>query len=160
MTQFSPDPSMEEILASIKRIIAEEGEVAPSPPTVRMPRAKREELPPLELSEEAPDEDVLELTRPIGPTVARGSAGDGMARGSGTVEDGADLLSNGAADASRNALSALAAVAGGAGVGGNALEGLVRELLRPMLREWLDANLPTIIEKMVAAEIARISGRR
>ena len=38
------------------------------------------------------------------------------------------------------------------------LEGLVREMLRPMLREWIDANLPPMVERMVAKEIARITG--
>ena len=39
----------------------------------------------------------------------------------------------------------------------NTLEGLVREMLRPMMREWLDANLPGIVEDMVNAEIKRLS---
>lgn len=42
---------------------------------------------------------------------------------------------------------------------GNTLEGLVREMLRPMLKDWLDANLPHMVEGMVAREIARITGR-
>ena len=41
----------------------------------------------------------------------------------------------------------------------NTLEGLVREMLRPMLKQWLDANLPELVEGMVAKEIARITGR-
>ncbi|MFX6724745.1 DUF2497 domain-containing protein [Acinetobacter baumannii] len=36
---------------------------------------------------------------------------------------------------------------------------MVRELLRPMLREWLDARLPGIVETMVAREIARITSQ-
>ena len=44
--------------------------------------------------------------------------------------------------------------------GTDTLEGLVREMLRPMLREWLDQNLPGIVEAMVAREIARITGGR
>jgi len=43
--------------------------------------------------------------------------------------------------------------------GNDTLEGMVREMLRPMLRDWLDAQLPGIVEAMVAKEIARISGR-
>jgi uncharacterized protein len=41
----------------------------------------------------------------------------------------------------------------------NTLEGLVREMLRPMLKDWLDGHLPDLVEQMVAREIARISGR-
>lgn len=44
--------------------------------------------------------------------------------------------------------------------GETSLEGLVRELLRPILSEWIDNNLPGMVEKMVQAEIARIAGKR
>ena len=44
--------------------------------------------------------------------------------------------------------------------GETSLEGLVRDMLRPMLSEWLDSNLPSMVEKMVQAEIARIAGKR
>ncbi len=43
--------------------------------------------------------------------------------------------------------------------GETSLEGLTRELLRPMLAEWLDKNLPGMVEKLVRAEIARIAGK-
>jgi CBS domain-containing protein len=44
--------------------------------------------------------------------------------------------------------------------GETSLEGLTRELLRPALAEWLDKNLPPLVERMVAAEIARIVGKK
>lgn len=44
--------------------------------------------------------------------------------------------------------------------GETSLEGLTRELLRPMLAEWLEANLPAMVENLVQAEIARIVGKR
>ncbi|MFG1462916.1 DUF2497 domain-containing protein [Xanthobacter sp. DSM 24535] len=37
------------------------------------------------------------------------------------------------------------------------VEDLVKEILRPMLKEWLDANLPAIVERLVRAEIERVS---
>jgi cell pole-organizing protein PopZ len=37
---------------------------------------------------------------------------------------------------------------------------LTRDLLRPMLAEWLDAHLPAMVERMVQTEIARIVGKR
>jgi len=43
---------------------------------------------------------------------------------------------------------------------GQSLEGLVRDMLRPMLHHWLDANLPAIVERMVEREIKRVSGPR
>ena len=44
--------------------------------------------------------------------------------------------------------------------GETSLEGLTRELLRPMLAEWLEQNLPGMVEKLVQAEISRIAGKR
>jgi uncharacterized protein len=40
------------------------------------------------------------------------------------------------------------------------LEDLVREMLRPMLRSWLDDNLPTLVERLVLVEIERIAGSK
>ena len=40
-----------------------------------------------------------------------------------------------------------------------ALDAVVREMLRPMLKTWLDENLPEIVEQLVTREIARITGR-
>ena len=37
------------------------------------------------------------------------------------------------------------------------VEDLVKEILRPMLKEWLDKNLPEIVERLVRAEIDRVS---
>jgi cell pole-organizing protein PopZ len=36
----------------------------------------------------------------------------------------------------------------------------VADLLKPALREWLDQNLPAMVERMVAAEIAKIVGKK
>src|SRR5260370_18468898 len=40
---------------------------------------------------------------------------------------------------------------------GRTLEDLVREMLRPMLKTWLDDNLPGMVERLVRAEIERVS---
>jgi cell pole-organizing protein PopZ len=47
-------------------------------------------------------------------------------------------------------------------IGQNArtLEDLVREMLRPMLKSWLDDNLPSMVERIVRAEIERVSRGR
>ena len=37
------------------------------------------------------------------------------------------------------------------------LEGLVRDMLRPMLADWLDKNLPPMVERLVEREIARLT---
>lgn len=44
--------------------------------------------------------------------------------------------------------------------GETSLEALTRELLRPMLAQWLDENLPEMVEELVKAEISRIAGKR
>ncbi|GGK43690.1 PopZ family protein [Salinarimonas ramus] len=43
---------------------------------------------------------------------------------------------------------------------GRTLEDLVKEMLRPMLKDWLDDNLPSIVERLVRAEIERVSRGR
>ena len=124
---------MEEILASIKRVIAEDGRAAAtiSRPARRLPRSEPS----------ARDEDVLELDDP--------------------VSEASGLLSDTVASASRERLASLSALRQrGEGVVDNgALEAVVRELLRPMLKDWLDQRLPEIVEDLVTREIARITGR-
>lgn len=127
---------MEEILASIKRVIAEDGRAA-----VRPARGSRPAEAP------APDEDVLELRDAIG-------------------EPPSPLVSDDAAAASRHSLAALSALrersepASAPGAAGDGpLEAVVREMLKPMLKEWLDTHLPEIVEQLVAREVARITGR-
>ena len=69
------------------------------------------------------------------------------------------LVSGKAAKASKAALAALASVKVDPRADENTLDGLVREMLRPMLKEWLDANLPDLFERVVQREVARIIGR-
>ncbi len=67
----------------------------------------------------------------------------------------AGLLSNNTAAAVDSAFNTLAATV----IGQNArtLEDLVKEMLRPMLKSWLDDNLPSLVERIVRAEIERVS---
>lgn len=74
--------------------------------------------------------------------------------------DPAAMLSVESEIAARHSLSTLSAMLVKPQAGGdNTLEALVRELLRPMMKQWLDTNLPGLVETMVAKEIARITGR-
>lgn len=136
MGEIQQDPSMEEILASIKRVIAEDGR---SNAVSSAARARR--VAPSAESDPSPEEDVLELDDPV------------------TEESG--LMSSDAAAASRERLAALSALRqrseGPADSG--ALEAVVRDMLRPMLKDWLDEHLPEIVERLVTREIARITGR-
>lgn len=126
---------MEDILASIKRVIAEDGR-----PAARPARGSR----PAEAPRPEPaEDDVLELQDPV-------AEGDG-------------LVSEDAAVASRQSLAALATLraAGAEPVADDdaALGAAVREMLRPMLKDWLDRNLPDMVEALVTREIARITGK-
>jgi cell pole-organizing protein PopZ len=131
------EPSMEDILASIKRVIAEEKEIRASAP------------PPLPDVEE---EDVLELDE--GMEVHESPSAP-------PVDLGPPLLEEQAADTSRQSLEALASVAATAPPPPqvNPLEDMLREMLRPILKQWLDEHLPAIVDEHVKREIHRITGR-
>jgi len=149
MADLSAEPSMEDILSSIKRIIAEEGE----PPRKRPAPAPSREV--LELSEALPEE---EATAPM-PMTPRSPARP-VAAAPATASSASAIASPQTAAATRGALDSLARLMVKPEPDSDGtLEGLVRELLRPMLREWLDANLPEIVEAMVAREIERITAR-
>ena len=123
---------MEEILASIKRVIADDGRSAPA--STRARRLAPEEPPPA-------DEDVLELDDP--------------------VSEASGIMSSDAAAASREKLAVLSALRqrDETPPDTGALEAVVREMLKPMLKNWLDEHLPEIVEELVTREIARITGR-
>jgi cell pole-organizing protein PopZ len=144
------EPSVEEILESIKKVIARDNRE-----TLQAERRRRESAgivaePASDEPEEAEDDDeVLDLDE----------AGE-------LVGGDESLTTASAAQAMRESLAALAMIAE-PGVppqivrsGETSLEGLTRELLRPMLAEWLDRNLPEMVERLVKAEIARIAGKK
>jgi len=146
MGDAQPDPSMEEILASIKRVIAEDVREsgtrgAPEAGQPAAQRGGRRIRAAATVSEPPADDDVLELDEPI--------------------TEGPTLLSVGAAASTRERLASLSALRqrGDAPVDPGALEAVVREMLKPMLKEWLDQRLPEIVEELVTREIARLTGR-
>ncbi|MEQ9325963.1 MAG: DUF2497 domain-containing protein [Rhodospirillales bacterium] len=78
--------------------------------------------------------------------------------------DNSDLIGSSTMAASTAALSELSrAIARDRGVGvgraGVTLEDIVRDSLKPLLREWLDQNLPYLIERLVKAEIEKMVNR-
>ena len=149
MGDISTEPSMEEILSSIKRIIAEEGDAAVAS---RTRRGRASTRAPRTGDEDPEEEAVLELREPVEDEPDRQDA----AKPARTEP----ILSERAVEATRGPLEALSRMVVKPEVAGSdTLEGLVRELLKPMLRDWLDANLPQIVEAMVAREITRITGR-
>lgn len=149
---------MEEILASIKRIITDE-EAPPGTVDVPEPAAVDRTLyadpgDVLELTDPLPEsrlepdqpEQVLPTQPAPAPTAAETVA--------------SQLISEQTAAAASRSLDALSGLVVRDYEGSDkTLEALVRDLLKPMLREWLDANLPEIVERTVAREIARITRR-
>ncbi|HEY1124003.1 MAG TPA: DUF2497 domain-containing protein [Sphingobium sp.] len=167
------EPSMEEILSSIKRIIADEDRATPRVPrrsgnrVVNMDDDDGDQI--LELTEaltdesdSQEDEDVTEMpaaraksAKPAKPVRTRDSAANGSAHAEAPA-----VLSDISAKAARDSLENLSKMLVRSDDSpSNTLEGLVREMLRPMLKEWLDANLPVVVETMVKREIDRITGR-
>lgn len=162
MGDISTEPSMEEILSSIKRIIAEEGDAATGsrsrrPAAKSAPAAVEPVADPIDY-----DDEILELSEPAPePAPQPEVQSQPMSIGAPDVPRGPELLSERAVEATRGPLEALSRMVVKPEVAGSdTLEGMVRDMVRPMLREWLDANLPQIVEGMVAREISRITGRQ
>jgi cell pole-organizing protein PopZ len=145
---------MEDILSSIKRIIAEDVE------TGGASRARRRPTPQPTPAQVAEEDDVLELSEAMSDSEAPSMAAPAAAAPASAVP-AEKIISDEAAEASRARLASLSRLVIKPEVAGSdTLEGLVREMLKPMLRDWLDTNLPDLVEAMVAKEIARITGQR
>ena len=153
MNDISTEPTMEDILSSIKKIISEDSSKTLAAPRPRRATARDEVEQATESVTETvaavDEEDILELTEQSPESISQDDTPAPFA-----------LVSPNAEVASRSALDALSALIVKPDVHGtDTLEGLVREMLRPMLKEWLDANLPHVVEGLVSKEIARISGK-
>lgn len=146
------EPSVEEILESIKKVIARDNRVGAA--EERRDRVERGIARPAAVLDDSDDDEVLDL------------ATEGELVEDDDVTAEAPLLTEGAASSMRDSLTALAMLAEPGAApqivrsGETSLEGMVRELLRPALADWLDKNLPPLVEKMVASEIARIVGKK
>ena len=185
------EPSMEEILASIRRIIADDEKpatpVEPESEPVALAPAPEPESQPEPVAE--PEDDVLDLgaeaSRVDEPApvvasddvdfaepafVAPAAAPEPVQPAPQPVAfvppplqaapaapqlDMASLISDQAGAAVHNAFGALANTV----LSNNArtLEDLVKDMLKPMLKTWLDDNLPGMVERLVRAEIERVA---
>jgi cell pole-organizing protein PopZ len=154
------EASVEEILESIKKVIARDNREG------ALEARRRRDIPaepegPADLDDG--EEEVLELD--AGAMVA--DASDAVAEAEGDDDaEGEPLVTEAARESMRDNLAALAMLAEPGArpqivrSGETSLEGLVREMLRPMLGQWLDTNLPPMVERMVRDEIARIAGKK
>lgn len=201
----SNEPSMEEILASIRRIIADDDtnkpaqqaaeaakpaaavvKAAPLPAAapIDVPGPREEVEAPVALNghEIAEQADVLELTEsmtapmpPAQPPRAPAAAVPQFR----TIDGGSDVSfdespERPAPQANTDSQPRLLSAATSASVdsafntlaqtvlvqNARTLEDLVREMLRPMLKTWLDENLPGLVERLVRNEIERVSRGR
>jgi cell pole-organizing protein PopZ len=185
------EPSMEEILASIRRIISDENgseEPAPKPAPEREPArpappplasAAMPATPPPSAPPPAEEQDVLELTEmvetksePVFKPVENPDlefrdqarrqlepepliAAPPARAGSYPTRLDEQLLSQRASEAVSAAFGTLANTM--FAEGSRSIEDVVREMLKPMLKTWLEDNLPGLVERMVRAEIERVS---
>jgi cell pole-organizing protein PopZ len=180
--QTSQEPTMEEILASIRRIISEDdapaaegAEAAPAAEepaaAVVEPAAEPEPEPtavepePVAAAQPEPvqpvEEEALELTDKVEThgdlDVFSAPASEAPAEPApSSVEH---LVSERASTAAASAFGQLSAAIV-MPRGDRTLEDVVRELLRPMLQQWLDDNLPAIVQQSVEAEVERIARGR
>ena len=179
--QRSHEPSMEEILASIRRIIADDHVLPLSRSPVQPGRANRSEpqdahgafdefeAPPP--ARQPLRSDPQRAPRPafrmepepmqrIAPEPQTRSFEPPHARYDDLVEQTTAAIISQDADASvSSSFNALATsmMLQNSGV----VEDSIREMLRPMLKNWLDGNLPGIVERLVRQEIERMArGRR
>ncbi|MBA4051273.1 MAG: DUF2497 domain-containing protein [Erythrobacter sp.] len=160
------EASVEEILESIKKVIARDNRVGALEARRRRMLVSEDDAAqpaPLARTHKVRDaEEVLDLSemeveaeeparKPVMPMDA---------------SEETPLIADQVRDAMQENLAALAMLAEPPArpqivrSGETSLEGLTRELLRPMLAEWLEANLPAMVEGLVQAEIARIVGKR
>ncbi|QZH76190.1 MAG: DUF2497 domain-containing protein [Erythrobacter sp.] len=157
------EPSVEEILESIKRVIERDNAViAPAQQATGRRRSgllgeEERSAFPMDPVDADKEDDILDLSE-AAATYDENTEGLGDTRETLTNEQ--------AAEAMRRSLAALAMLSDPPArpqivrSGETSLEGLVREMLRPMLAQWLDANLPDMVERLVKAEIARIAGKK
>jgi hypothetical protein len=152
---------MDEILASIRRILAEDEQIAVRP--APRPRAAGDVL---HLTEALNDDGTVRHIPPVrlvpqeAPVMPR--LPDGRVEPTPSWPDNGAGASRLVSDAASSAVAAsFARLSSMSQEGGeSAFDALVRQMLRPLLQEWLDKNLPELVERLVRAEIARVVGNR
>ncbi len=183
MNERDTEQSMEDILASIRRIIGKTGDAQ----SAVEPERDTGTRPPLPVPETAGRPDVVPVAAQAAagktatpPEVVDPRARPAPASGAdtspprpateghgGDSEERADpgLISQDRAQAAAQMFSELGATLAAhqnepvPGTPGITVEQLVREMLRPTLKAWLDEHLPVLVERLVREEISRLSGR-
>lgn len=157
------EPSMEEILASIRRIISEE-EQAPAPePVLDLTQSDAPAPAPVAAAAPPPmasDDDIVFDEEPSPEPAYEAPVAAALVYTPPPSIDlsGVDtILSQPSASAAAGSMARLAGSLRISDAPNQTIEGVVRELLKPMLKDWLDKNLPAIVESRVEAELERIA---
>lgn len=196
-TKTDQEPSIEEILESIRQIISDDADM-PAQTEAAKSAAKPEatqEPPPPEVSL-TPDTDsvadsgaaaetgaidapasgsILDLTEKVDDTRVDMSYDpdppldidlqDNPIMDEPTPQDNESLLSDKTADEATAEMAKLLASNVAvereepARIGRLTLEDMARDLMRPLIKSWLDQNLPRVIEKVVAKEMEKLARR-
>ena len=164
-TPTAAEPSMEEILASIRRIISDDKEepaaaapIVPEEP-LELTQALQDDGSVVDLAETpAPEPEPAPPPPPPPPVVAAPEPGPALVSEN-TASEAASALQNLASTVEIEELSSMPRSNTFIGNGGRTLEDMVLELMRPMLKQWLDQNLPPTVDRLVQKEIERISRR-
>ena len=156
------EPSMEEILASIRRIISEEEQAPAAEPVLDLTQTDEPQIEALDddIVFEAVEQVVAEETYTPAATPAPTPTQIETvmpSQATAVAPSGDSILSPPTTNAAAGSLARLAGTLRISDAPGQTVEGVVRELLKPMLKEWLDRNLPAIVESRVEAELERIA---
>ena len=189
------EPSMEEILASIRRIISEDDiDDAKSNDTAVEEGVEEENDDVLELTDVIEDEEPVQETKPAQEEAPQSQDDIDYLFDEVDLSDTDDkielveeeeeesptevavevtplhvaavapgsILDEAPATAATGSLSGLVAMVDAAhetpiGNGNRTIEDLVKEVMRPMIKEWLDDNLPALVERVVRREVERLS---
>ena len=152
------EPSMEEILASIRNIITEEKDQARFLKLAQQRALGGSPGPQIVYSKDADplpepsDPSVNKEAPPLSETELRTSVGPEAPL---AAEEDKSLISPGPEAAARSSFEALSDVLKARSA--EIADGMVRDLLRPMLQAWIDENLPDLVERLVKAEIERLT---
>jgi uncharacterized protein len=158
------EPTMEEILASIRQIISDEptkpvelAKPVPAAPVLQavpsVPPPEFMRSPPV--SQPAPQEDdILDLIAPQKVSKAVPTPQQSFAALSDALASDR-LLSSTANDAASASFGNLAHTV--LAQNARTLDDIVYEMLKPMIKNWLDDHLPTIVERLVRSEIERVA---
>ncbi len=159
------EPSMEEILASIRKIISDDNDpatangAAAGADVLELTQMVQEDGSVVDMKSSASFDPPMPPSAPEKPKAAPAA-----------MSPASNLVSPPAASAAAAALSSLASTveieklasappmtATFIGNGARTLEDMTMELMKPLLKEWLDKNLPPIVDRLVQKEIERIS---